>query len=91
MSSGTAIMIRVTPEDYDHWFAMHDGQKTARLEYGISDGPIYRDESDPTSVLVHLDVEDIERAKGWFQDPRFRGAVKDAGKVKREVYFAQQR
>ena len=42
-----AIMIRVTPEDYDGWIAEHDGAKESRLEYGITDGPVYRDSADP--------------------------------------------
>ncbi len=89
--NGTAIMIRVTPEDYDLWFAMHDGQKEARLEYGITDGPVYRDDADPNTVLLHLDVEDFDRARGWFQDTRFREAVKQAGKVSRDIYFAHHK
>lgn len=86
-----AIMIRVTPEDFDVWIAEHDGQREARSEYGITDGPVYRDSDDPNTVLIHLDVEDAERARGWFQDDRFKAAVGRAGKVSREVYFARRK
>ena len=86
-----AIMIRVTPEDYDTWFAAHDGNKEARLEYGITDGPLYRDVGDPNTVLVHLDVEDVERAQAWFRDDRFKAATQRAGKVAREFYIAERK
>ena len=82
------IMIRVTAEDFATWFAEHNGCREARSEYGITDGPVYRDEQDPDTVLLHLDVESFERAKGWFQDDRFTAAVARAGNVERDVYLA---
>lgn len=81
-------MIRVTAEDFTTWFAEHNGCREARQEYGITDGPVYRDEQDPGTVLLHLDVESFERAKGWFQDERFKVAASRAGNVQRDVYFA---
>ncbi len=84
-----AIMIRVTPENYDQWIKEHDGCRTARSEYGMTDGPVYKDVGDSKSVLVTMECEDLERAKGWFADERFKAAVVRAGKVSRQVYFAQ--
>jgi hypothetical protein len=86
-----AIMIRVTPENYAQWIKEHDGCREARCDYGMTDGPVYRDAADSNSVLVQLDCDDLERAKQWFGDERFRAAVQRAGNVKRVVYFAQQR
>lgn len=84
----SAIMIRVTAEDFDRWIAEHNGCREARLEFGITDGPVYRDEADPSSVLLQLNVESFEKASGWFQDDRFKAAVGRAGKVHRDIYFA---
>jgi len=86
-----AIMIRVTPDDYDRWITEHDGAKESRLEYGITDGPVYRDNTDPNTVLVQLNVEDTERAQGWFSDDRFKAAAQRAGRVSREIYFANRK
>jgi hypothetical protein len=83
-----AIMIRVMAADFDTWFAEHNGCQEARLEYGITDGPVYRDEAEPGAVLLQLNVESFDRAKGWFQDERFKAAVKRAGAVKRDIYMA---
>ena len=84
----TAIMIRVTPEDFDTWIKEHDACREARLEYGMTDGPVYRDQKDPNTVLIHLNCEDLDKAKGWFADDRFKAGVKRAGNVKRDVYIA---
>jgi len=86
-----AILIRVTPEKFDQWFTEHNSCQTARLDYGITDGPVYRDQSNPNIALIHLNVEDMERARGWFQDPRFKAAVERAGNVKREVWIASEK
>jgi len=83
-----AIMIRVTADDFDTWFAEHNGCQEARLEYGITDGPVYRDEKAAESVLLQLNVESFQRAQGWFQDDRFKAAVGRSGKVQRDIYMA---
>ena len=83
-----SILIRVEPENFDQWRTAHDECRNARLEYGMTDGPFYIDEKNPKQVLVHLDVENMEKAMGWFRDPRFRAAVERAGKVSREFWFA---
>ena len=82
-------MIRVTPENYEQWIREHDGCRAARTEYGMTDGPVYRDQADPKVVMVQLDCQDLERAKKWFADDRFKAAVVRAGKVHRDVFFAQ--
>ncbi len=84
-----AIMIRVQPENFDVWRAQHDGQEEARKDYGMTDGPVYRDEIDPNTVLVHLNIEDADRAKQWFQSDAFKGAAQRAGNVSRDVWFAE--
>ena len=86
------IMIRVTAEDYDSWVAVHNSCVEARKDYGLSDGPLYRDVADPNAALVHLVAEDLDRAMGWFKDPRFREANAKVSLVgPRELYFAEKR
>ena len=83
-----SILIRVVPENFNQWRTAHDECRQARLDYGMTDGPVYRDERDPNIVLVHLDVEDLDRAKGWFKDERFKAGMVRAGKVSREIWMA---
>jgi hypothetical protein len=83
-----ALFIRVEAENYKQWRAVHEEGHLARLEYGITDGPVYQDEANPEIVLIQLNVESMERAQGWFGDERFRSAGQRAGKVSREVWVA---
>ena len=85
-----AIIIRVEPEDFDRWLDAHNSCRELRSGYGMTDGPVYKDESDPTAVLVHLDVENLDRAMGWFQSPEFKDAAKRAGNARREVWAANR-
>ena len=86
-----AIIIRVVPEDYDIWFEAHSSQEEARLAYGMTDGPFYRDANDPNIALVHLNIENLERAMEWFKSNAFQEANKRAGKVQREVWLGELR
>lgn len=86
-----SILIRVVPEDFNQWRTAHDECREARGEYGMTDGPVYRDEKDPNTVLVHLDVENMDKAMGWFKDERFRAAVVRAGNVSRDFWFAKMK
>ena len=88
---GSAILIRVKPTDYDRWLKVHVAASEARREYGITDGPVYRDAVNSNIALVHLNVEDVDRAMKWFQSDRFKEGVKRAGIVEREFWIAQKR
>ena len=88
------IFIRVTAAEnaYQTWEDAHNSCREAREEFGITDGPFYKDDADPNSALVHLVVEDMDRAMGWFKDPRFSEANAKVSLVgPRELYFAKQR
>jgi len=88
---GQAILIRVKPTDHERWLREHMAASEARREYGITDGPVYRDVENPNIALVHLNIEDLERAMKWFQSDRFKEGAKRAGIVERELWIAQKR
>ena len=85
-----SIIIRVIPENFDIWRKEHDGQQDARLAYGITDGPFYLDEHDPNVALLHLDVENLDRAMEWFKSDAFREAVKRADSAQREIWIGKK-
>ncbi len=85
-----AILIRVTPDDFTRWLDAHNSCEEARKGYGMTDGPVYRDNKDPNIVLVHLQVDDMKRAMEWFKSDTFKEASKRAGQVRREIWIAEQ-
>ena len=87
------IFIRVTAENFDQWKSVHDSCEEARKDFGMADGPFYRDDKDSNSALVHLVAEEgIDKAMGWFKDERFQQANAQVTLVgSREIYLAQRR
>ena len=83
-----SILIRVVPENFTQWRTAHDECRQARLDYGMTDGPVYRDETNPEIVLVHLNAESLDKAREWFKDDRFKAAAVRAGNVTREIWMA---
>jgi hypothetical protein len=90
MSAGT-IFIRVRPADFDSWLAVHNECEPLRAEYGLRDGPFYRDASDPGVALVHLEAENLDRALQWFKSPAFRSASERTALPERTFWIGEQR
>jgi antibiotic biosynthesis monooxygenase (ABM) superfamily enzyme len=86
-----AIMIRVIAEDYERWLAAHQAKEEARKEYGIHEGPMYRDAANPNAAQVTLLHDDLDKAMKWFQSDAFKEGVREAGNVQREIWLSQKR
>ena len=65
-------MIGLRTDDYDKWQNIHDSFVEERKEFGITEDHVYRDVRDPNAALVHLVVDDVSRASGWFQTDKVR-------------------
>ena len=83
------IMIRIETDDYEAWKVQHYLHVENRASFGITDGPVYRDIDDPNAALFHLIVEDMDRARGWFETDTFREATRLAQVTGRTFYVAQ--
>jgi hypothetical protein len=86
-----ALLLRVTPVHFGSWLTAHQAASEARRSYGITDGPLYRDVADPNIALVHLDVEDIDKALAWFGSDAFRVASQGVGVRQRRLWVAEER
>lgn len=84
------MMARVEAEDFDVWLNTHREHSNDRASFGMTDGPIYRDIQDPKAALVHIHVEDLERAMQWFQSAAFKEATQRATVVRRDFYLAEK-
>jgi hypothetical protein len=83
------MMARVEVEDFDTWLSNHLSQSGKRAGYGMKDGPIYRDIDDANAAFVHLDVQDLAKAREWFQTEEFARSTKKAGVVRREFFITE--
>ena len=85
------IMVRIEMTDYDAWLAIHYEFTDKRREYGMTDGPVYRDVDNQNAALFHIHAEDLPRAMEWFQTDTFKEATRRATVTGREFYLAERR
>lgn len=86
----TELIARVDVDDFDTWLEVHRSNAERRREYGMTDGPIYRDIDDPRAVLVQTHVEELDRALRWFGSEVFKQASAKSTAVGREFYVARK-
>lgn len=80
------LFIRVEVSDFCAWYREHKHQAHARAEFGLSDGPIYRELDNPNAAMVQLNTNDLRKAIQWFKTAEFREAMVRAGVEGREFY-----
>jgi quinol monooxygenase YgiN len=65
--------------DYDDWKAVFDTGEPIRKEYLCTGHEIYRDVDDPNQLTVFLEFPSKARAKAFFDDPRLKEKMREAG------------
>jgi hypothetical protein len=83
------IMIRIETGGFDAWNQQHYLRAQNRSQYGITDGPAYRDIDNPGAALFHISVADIDTAMQWFRSDTFKQASKLAKVTGGSFYLAQ--
>jgi heme-degrading monooxygenase HmoA len=86
----TELIARVEVKDFETWLRVHRANATKRAEYGMTDGPIYRDVDNPNALLVHTHVDDLDRAQEWFNSEAFKAANRQSTAEGREFYVAER-
>jgi hypothetical protein len=85
------LLIRHKVKDYETWKPLFDEHSNARGSYGSKGGPLFRSADDPTEVVVLLEVDDLDRARAFTQDPDLRETMQRAGVTDQpDLYFLEQ-
>lgn len=85
------LFIRVEVPDFGAWYREHKRQARERAEYGLCDGPVYRELDNPNVAMVQLNTNDLPKALKWFKTTQFRDANLRAGVREREFYDTASR
>jgi uncharacterized protein (DUF1330 family) len=73
------VLNRIEVNDYAQWRDYFDRGKPLRESWGQVSQTIYREGSEPTSVVVLLEWDDAERARKFFQSEEFQKRTEEAG------------
>jgi hypothetical protein len=85
------MFARHTVSDYSNWKRIYDDVGSLRKEKGVVGASVYRAVSDPNSITVEHQFNNLDAAKGFADSAELRAAMDKGGvKGKPEVWFAEE-
>jgi len=73
------IFIRHPVADYDTWRPFYDDDVARRDAIGLREVGVFRDASDPNSVLVVWDTDNVSGFEAMLADEALKAAMEEAG------------
>lgn len=75
-----ALLILKHPvQNFDHWYSFFTAAKPVRDRHGCCDGKIWREASDPNSVLILHEFSTEQAAHEFMEDQELHAHMKNAG------------
>ncbi len=74
-------MTIIKVEDVDRWKAAFDAHADVRKAHGEKGHQIFRVAGEPNSLIVLVEVEDMDRARTFLQSEELREAMRQAGVI----------
>ncbi len=81
------FIIRHRVKDYDTWKKAYAEHGPVRAQNGFKKSVVYRYVDDPNHVIINFEVEDIEKARAFSQDPALAERMKAAGVLDEPKFF----
>jgi hypothetical protein len=81
-SGGTAmtkVIVQHHVADFDRWFPVFTEHGAVRRQHGATGHTIYRDVSDPNTIVIVNDFATLEGARGFAADPSLPAAMAQGG------------
>ena len=75
------VMVQISTKDYSEWKKAFDGEQAEqmRMKYGTRSKQVFQDSSDPNRATVLLEMESLDKAKAFANDPELRMNMQKAG------------
>ncbi len=84
------MLVRHKVTDYDEWKSVYEDHRLAREAAGLKDLHLWRNEGDPSEVILLFEVSDIAKAKAFSSSPDAKEKMQAAGvQGQPEVVFLQ--
>ncbi len=75
------ILVRHKVKDFDAWRTFFDADAENRRTIGSKGGVVLRALDDPNMVYILYEMEDIEKAKAFFQSDQLKKTMENAGVI----------
>ena len=73
------MLVRHKVADFDEWKTVYKDHRKAREAAGLKDLYLWRNESDPSEVLLLFEVSDVTKAKAFSSSPDAKEKMQAAG------------
>jgi quinol monooxygenase YgiN len=73
------LFVRHKVSDYDSWKRVYDDFAPVRKERGVTGASVYRDASEPSTVIVTHQFNDLGSAKAFADSKELKEAMANAG------------
>jgi len=85
------VLVRHKVRDYSMWKPVFDGHGVTRQTTGSKGGYVFRNADDPNEVLILLEWEDLEQARGLILSEDLKEKMKESGVVEEpDIFFLEQ-
>jgi len=84
----THMLVRHKVADFDKWESVYKDHRPARETAGLKDLYLWRNEGDPSEVVLLFEVSDVARAKDFVNSPEADEKKQAAGVIgKPDIVF----
>jgi len=73
------MLVRHKVADFDKWKSVYEDHRSAREAAGLIDLHLWRNEGDPSEVILLFEVSDVEKAKEFARSPDAKEKMEAAG------------
>lgn len=73
------MLVRHKVADFDKWKSIYEDHRSVRESTGLKDLYLWRNEGDPSEVILLFEVSDVERAKAFASSPEAKEKMETAG------------
>jgi len=73
------MLVRHKVADFDKWKSVYEDHRSAREAAGLKDLQLWRNEGDPSEVILLFEVSDVEKAKAFASSPDAKEKMAAAG------------
>lgn len=75
----THMLVRHKVADFDKWKSVYEDHRSAREAAGLKDLHLWRNQGDPSEVILLFEVSDVEKAKAFAGSPDAKEKMETAG------------
>lgn len=73
------MLVRHKVADFDKWKLEYEDHRSAREASGLKDLYLWRNEGDPSEIILLFEVSDVEKAKKFTSSPDAKEKMEAAG------------